>query len=90
MERDLTEEDCNYDYETWIDSCHYTFLNDSLSDVENVSDEEHEIASRFLTTIGLRNEDSEEIVIILTPIEMFNLIVQLQRQIGSENHISKR
>jgi hypothetical protein len=31
MERDLTEEDCNYDYETWIDSCHSTFLNDTLS-----------------------------------------------------------
>jgi hypothetical protein len=32
MERDLTEEDCNYDYDMWMDSIEeISFLNDILS-----------------------------------------------------------
>jgi hypothetical protein len=31
MERDLTEDDCNYDYETWYDTSDGSFLNDILS-----------------------------------------------------------
>ena len=32
MERDLTEEDCNYDYEWWLnDDTKESFLNDMLS-----------------------------------------------------------
>ena len=58
---------------------HYVFGDDFLIPMKNVKEDEKRIAEKYLTLMGVNTLDSDEIIISIHPMELFNLFVSVQR-----------
>jgi hypothetical protein len=60
---------------------HYVFSQDFFNEVGGITENEDELAQRFMSLIGSNKHYAEEIMLIVEPQQLYHFFVRLQREI---------
>jgi hypothetical protein len=66
----------------------YVYSDELVNKIEGVTDEENQLTNHLLSIIGTSKTDDEDILIVSTPVNLYNILINLQRIILS-NRSSK-
>ena len=61
----------------------YVYSDELVNKIEGVTDEENQLTNHLLSIIGTSKNDEEGILIVSTPVNLYNILINLQRIILS-------
>ncbi|MEI6881802.1 MAG: hypothetical protein WCK82_10815 [Bacteroidota bacterium] len=61
----------------------YVYSDELVNKIEGVTEEENQLSNHLLSIIGTSKTDDEDILIVSTPVNLYNILINLQRIILS-------
>jgi hypothetical protein len=84
----ITRVKSNQNFQITEKDTFYVYADDLVTTIPDVTEEENEISNSLLSIIESSKNDEEEILLVTTPVNLFNLLIHFQRIIKSQisNH----
>jgi hypothetical protein len=84
----ITRVKCNQNFHISEKDAFYVYSDELVNKIEGITDEENQLSNHLLSIIGTSKTDEEEILIVSTPVNLYNVLIKFQR-IVLTNRIDK-
>jgi len=75
----ITSVKCDQEFQISSKDTFYVYADDFVKGVQDVTEEEVKISNHLLSIIGSSKSDEEDILIVTSPSNLFNILVNFQR-----------